>query len=70
MSRYVLYYRGKSAPPKNDLELIKSVPGIAIIEKHADSLMLVEADEQAVESLLRCIPPGWIISPETIKRLA
>lgn len=67
MKRYVLYYRG--VPPNNDLELIKSAPGIAIIEKHADSLMLVEADEHAVESLLRCIP-GWTISPEMIKRLA
>ena len=62
MSRYVLKYRGTD-PPQSDLERIDTAPGIKILDRAADRLMLLEASDVAAAALARQLA-DWTVAEE------
>lgn len=50
MGRYILKYRGTDPPP-SDLERIHNAPGITILDRAADRLMLLEASDDDAAAL-------------------
>lgn len=62
MNRYVLHYTGVGTPPDADLQQIRTMPGLAIVEDSLPSLCLIEATDAAVRRLREM--PSWNVDPE------
>jgi hypothetical protein len=50
VGHYILKYRGTD-PPQSDLERIHNAPGVTILDRAADRLMLLEASDDAAAAL-------------------
>ena len=62
MTHYILKYRGTD-PPQSDLERIDNAPGITILDRAADRLMLLEASDAAAAALDHQLA-GWTVAKE------
>jgi hypothetical protein len=62
MSRYILRYTGGGIPPAPDLERIRRLPGLSVIDASSPLLYLIEATGAAVRLLEEM--PSWVLSPE------
>ena len=62
MSRYILSYKGRESPPASDLEGIRSLPGLNVVDASCSQLILIEATDSAVQKLMEM--PSWSVVPE------
>ena len=62
MTHYVLKYRGTD-PPQSDLERIDNAPGITILDRAADRLMLLDATDADAAALDRQLA-DWTVAKE------
>jgi len=62
MPRYVLFNRSKEAEPEA-IQRLESMPSVTIIDQVGNRALLVEAAEDAIESLRNELP-GWVVSDE------
>jgi hypothetical protein len=62
VAHYILKYQGTD-PPQSDLERIDNAPGITILDRAADQLMLLEASDAAAAALDRQLA-NWTVAKE------
>jgi hypothetical protein len=62
MSRYILRYTGGGTPPAPDLDRIRSLPGLSVVDASSPQLYLIEATDAAVRQFKEM--PSWALSPE------
>jgi hypothetical protein len=63
MAEFVLYYKGRKLPPRSDLNRLRSVPGVRILERTPAHLLLVDAEAASLKRVLADLP-GWVMAPE------
>ena len=70
MARFVLRFSGSGAKPIHDVEQIRVVPGVRVLDETSGRMLLVEvpeenalATEQSLRSLLAVLGK-WILVPE------
>jgi hypothetical protein len=61
--RFVLYTNIRT-PPAHELNKIKSVRGLKIVDHEIPRLMLVEAPEASLAAVMKTLP-NWTMSPES-----
>ena len=60
--RYILRFRGKGPIPANDVESIRSLKGLNVVDS-TSRMLLVEAPKDELKSLIASMPE-WILSEE------
>jgi hypothetical protein len=68
MDRFILRYRGTGAKPAADVDRIRALPNITVIDDSSSRMLLVEAPEADVHSALENMP-GWVMGKEQTIRL-
>jgi hypothetical protein len=63
MNRYVLRYQGSETPPGPDLQRIRGLSGLNVVDESSAHMLLVEATDAAVRQVKQM--PSWVVSPET-----
>lgn len=61
--RFILRYRLPGAKPQADVERVRDVRGVTIIDESAPRMLLIECDEDAPAALAEALP-DWIVVPE------
>ncbi|HVL03617.1 MAG TPA: hypothetical protein VM386_04185 [Acidimicrobiales bacterium] len=61
--RYVLRYRGQGAKPPADVEHVRHLSGITVLDESSSKMLLVECDDESTTRLAEALP-GWIVAPE------
>jgi hypothetical protein len=51
-------------PPQSELDLIRSHPGVNVIDHELKRSLLIEAQEELVKQLRHRLSPNWLITPE------
>lgn len=65
--RFILRFRGTGPIPAKDIERIRALPDVNVIDT-TSRMLLVEASEDDVASLIQSMPE-WVLSPEqTVNR--
>jgi hypothetical protein len=64
MSRYMLRYTGGRTPPAGDLDRIRNLSGLRVVDTASPQLYLIEANEEAVQQLGEM--PSWAVSAERL----
>lgn len=59
--RYVLRFKGQGATPVADVEQVRSMSGVTVLEE-SSRMLLVEGDDEAVPALESL--SGWTVAPE------
>ncbi len=67
MDRFILRFKGRGETAE-DLERIRSAPGVTVLDDAASRMLLVEASSETVEGLVKSMP-GWIFTREQMVRL-
>jgi hypothetical protein len=62
MKRYVLRYRGAGKPTDLDVNRIRSIPGLKIVDE-SSRMFLIEATDEVGQQLKEM--PAWVVSAET-----
>jgi hypothetical protein len=62
MRRYILRYQGSGTPPGPELDRIRGLDGLEVVDASGPRMYLVEATDAAVRQLEEM--PSWVISPE------
>ncbi|MCI0337670.1 MAG: hypothetical protein L0226_08840 [Acidobacteria bacterium] len=62
MNRYILRYRGQGAKPKEDVEMIRSLPETTIFDE-TSRMLLVEAPEEVLRTALKSLT-NWVMTEE------
>ena len=65
MDRFILRYTGKGAKAKEDVNRIKALPGLKVVDDSSPRMMLVEAPENFLRALVDGMPQ-WILTPERL----
>ena len=60
--RFILRFRGTGSIPAEDMERIRALPDVDVIDS-TSRMLLVEAPEDEVKSLVQSMPE-WVLSPE------
>ncbi len=60
--RYVLRFQGRGAKPAADVEQVRRLPGVTVVEE-SSRMMLVEGDDETLPPLIETLS-GWVVSPE------
>lgn len=68
MGRFILRYRGQGAKPEGDVARLRSLPGASVIDDSSPRMVLVEAPEAALRSLVEQTD-GWVMSSEQTYQL-
>ena len=63
MGRFILRYRGQGAKPESDVARLRSLPGSSVIDDSSPRMVLVEAPEAVLRSLVEQAD-DWVMSPE------
>lgn len=63
MRRFILRYRGPEPQAAKDVERIRHLRHVKVIDDSSPRMLLVEAPEVEVKSLMASMP-GWIMTPE------
>lgn len=61
--RYVLRYRGQGAKPSADVEHVRHLAGITVLDESSSKMVLVECDEESTTALAEALP-DWVVAPE------
>ena len=67
MGRYIVRYAGQGLRPSADVQRIRAVPGLTVLDE-SSRMMLVEGSEKRLKELMGSLP-GWSWSPERTIRL-
>ncbi len=61
--RFILRYRGSGLKPDADVERVRRLPGVTVLDESAAKMLLVECDDwpssEAAEMLT-----DWVVAPE------
>lgn len=63
MQRYILRFRGEGTKPPADVERIRALPMLRVVDDAGGRVMLVEAESEELTSLLDSMP-DWVLSKE------
>jgi hypothetical protein len=63
MNRFILRFRGPGSKPAEDLERIHSQKNVNVIDESSPRMLLVEAPESELKTLINSMP-GWVMSRE------
>jgi hypothetical protein len=63
VGRFILRYRGQGAKPEGDVARLRSLPGSSVIDESSPRMVLVEAPEAALRSLVEQAD-DWVMSSE------
>ena len=63
MDRFILRFRGTSPRPAEDVNRIRSLRTLTVIDDSSPRMLLVEAPESELRALVDSMP-GWIITQE------
>ena len=61
MEHFILRYTGEGSTPAADLQRLRSLPGLRIVEE-SGRIVLLETGKQEFENLVSLFP-GWVSSP-------
>jgi len=61
-SRFIFRFRGTGPIPSDDLERIRALPEVDIVDS-TSRMLLLQATEEDVKSLASAMPE-WVLSPE------
>ena len=61
--RYVLRYRGQGVKPPADVEHVRHLVGVTVVDESSSKMLLVECDEESTTGLAEAMP-DWIVAPE------
>jgi uncharacterized protein YlzI (FlbEa/FlbD family) len=65
--RFILRFKGTGPIPAKDIERIRALPDVDVLDS-TSRMLLVEAEEDDVASLIHSMPE-WVLSPEqTVNR--
>jgi hypothetical protein len=68
MRRFILRFRGPESQAAKDVERIRASRQVKVIDASSPRMLLVEAPESGLKSLMAPLP-GWIVTPEQTIRL-
>jgi hypothetical protein len=63
MSRFILRFRGPEPEAAKDVERIRALRQVKVLDDSSPRMLLVEAPEVEVKSLMASMS-GWIMTPE------
>ena len=62
LHRYVVRFKGRGLKPLADVEQVRRLPGVTVIDE-SSRMLLIEGDDDAVTILAEALP-GWVVAPE------
>lgn len=68
MARFILRYQGKGPKPQQNIEQIRSLDDISIIDDSSPRMILVDAPEDELKALVDSMP-DWVMSQERTYRV-
>jgi hypothetical protein len=63
VERFILRFRGTGPAQPEDLERIKAVSGVTVIDESSPHMILVEAPHGALDSVVAGMP-GWLVAKQ------
>lgn len=63
MGRFILRFRGTGPKPAEDVEHIRALPNISVLDDSSPRMLLVEAPEAELKALIDSMS-GWVMTPE------
>jgi hypothetical protein len=63
MDRFILRFTGRGATPADDVQRIRSSPGVNVVDSASSRMLLVEALPESVQKLADSLP-NWTCSGE------
>ena len=63
MARFILRFRGSGGKPAADVERIRLLPTVTVIDDSMSRMLLVEGPEAELKAVLESMP-GWVVSIE------
>jgi hypothetical protein len=63
MRRFILRYRGKGSKPEEDVDRIRSLEDIEVVDESSPRMLLVEGPEAGLKALLESMSQ-WVLTPE------
>jgi hypothetical protein len=63
MSRFILRYRGKGLKPPEDVDRIRSLEDIEVLDESSPRMLLVEGPEAGLKALVESMSQ-WVLTPE------
>lgn len=63
MNRFILRYRGEGSKPTEDVERIRSLQKVTVLDESSPRMLLVEGPGTRLQALLESMPQ-WILTPE------
>jgi len=61
--RFVVRFTGEAAKPAEDIERIRSLPEVTVLDEASPRMLLVESDEQPLREVIDSLP-DWVLAPE------
>jgi hypothetical protein len=65
VSRVILRYSGTGPVPPSDLDRIRTLPGVRMVDDSARRMLLVELAEGSLETVKARLP-AWLVVPEVV----
>jgi len=63
MNRFVLRYRGQGSKPAEDVDRIRSLENIRVLDASSPRMLLVEGPEAGLKALVESMSQ-WVLTPE------
>jgi len=65
MRRYILRFVGQGPKPVDDVERLRAVPGLSVLDDPPGRMLLVEAPEERLRPVVKSLPQ-WVMAEETM----
>jgi hypothetical protein len=63
MNRFILRYRGEGPKPAEDVERIRSLEQVRVLDDSSPRMLLVEGPGTGLKTLVASMPQ-WVLTPE------
>jgi hypothetical protein len=63
MNRFILRYRGEGQKPAEDVERVRSLEEVRVLDESSPRMLLVEGPGTRLKTLVASMPQ-WVLSPE------
>jgi hypothetical protein len=63
MNRFILRYQGQGSKPAEDVERIRSLEQVKVLDESSPRMLLVEGPETRLKALVGSMPQ-WVLAPE------
>jgi len=63
MSRFILRYRGEGSKPEEDVDRIRSLQNMKVLDESSPRMLLVEGPGTRLKALVESMPE-WVLTPE------